>query len=156
MTWDHATAQNTATIDKTGLQSIIEALAKRGYRVLGPTVHDRAIVYDDIQSVRDCKMVCPTCFCTSVEETNDLTGSKRARSRPWDSCFTMDYSYVHGGGVRPTTRARYRQWMTHKLSTWWDQFGTSGCVGCGRCITWCPVGIDITEVVAAIRGRGPK
>jgi sulfhydrogenase subunit beta (sulfur reductase) len=40
--------------------------------------------------------------------------------------------------------------MTHKLSTWWDQFGSTGCVGCGRCITWCPVGIDITEEASAI------
>ena len=44
--------------------------------------------------------------------------------------------------------------MTHKLATWLDQFGTSGCVGCGRCITWCPVGIDITEEVRAIRESG--
>ena len=88
--------------------------------------------------------------------SNDLTGSESARSRRWDSCFTMDNSYVHGGSVRPTTRARYRQWMTHKLSTWWDQVGTSGCVGRGRCITGCPVRIDITEEVAAIRGCAPK
>jgi Fe-S oxidoreductase len=95
-------------------------------------------------------MVCPTCFCTSVEETNDLTGTESSRSRRWDSCFTMDFSYIHGGSVRNSPKSRYRQWMTHKLSTWVDQFGTSGCVGCGRCITWCPVGIDITEEVRAI------
>ncbi|MFN3983829.1 MAG: 4Fe-4S dicluster domain-containing protein, partial [Caldilinea sp.] len=69
----------------------------------------------------------------------------------WDSCFTMDFSYIHGGSVRSSAKSRYRQWMTHKLATWYDQFGTSGCVGCGRCITWCPVGIDITEEAAAIR-----
>jgi ferredoxin len=99
----------------------------------------------------NCTMVCPTCFCTSVEESSDLTGTETSRSRRWDSCFTMDFSYIHGGSVRATGRSRYRQWMTHKLATWWDQFGTSGCVGCGRCITWCPVGIDITEEVRAIR-----
>ena len=53
--------------------------------------------------------------------------------------------------MRGSARSRYRQWMTHKLATWIDQFGSSGCVGCGRCITWCPVGIDITEEVRAIR-----
>jgi ferredoxin len=95
-------------------------------------------------------MVCPTCFCTSVEDTNDLAGGAE-RSRRWDSCFTEDFSYVHGGSVRQTARSRYRQWMTHKLATWIDQFGSSGCVGCGRCVTWCPVGIDITEEVRAIR-----
>jgi len=99
----------------------------------------------------NCTMVCPTCFCTTVDDHSDLAGSSAERVRKWDSCFTMDFSYIHGGSVRKTARSRYRQWMTHKLATWIDQFGTSGCVGCGRCITWCPVGIDITEEAAAIR-----
>jgi sulfhydrogenase subunit beta (sulfur reductase) len=99
----------------------------------------------------NCTMVCPTCFCTSVEDASDLTGLESARSRRWDSCFTLDFSYIHGGSVRSSVKSRYRQWMTHKLSTWHDQFGTSGCVGCGRCIVWCPVAIDITEEANAIR-----
>jgi ferredoxin len=99
----------------------------------------------------NCTMVCPTCFCTAVEDETDLAGTEVERSRVWDTCFSLDYSYIHGGSIRPSGRSRYRQWMTHKLGTWHDQFGTSGCVGCGRCITWCPVGIDITEEVAAIR-----
>jgi ferredoxin len=102
-------------------------------------------------SCGNCTMVCPTCFCSAVEDTTDLTGTEAERTRVWDSCFSLEHSYMHGGSVRRTTRSRYRQWMTHKLSSWIDQFGTSGCVGCGRCITWCPVGIDITEEVAAIR-----
>ena len=104
----------------------------------------------------NCTMVCPTCFCTMVEETSDLSGTRTSRSQRWDSCFTMDFSYLHGGSVRSSGHSRYRQWMTHKLATWWDQFGTTGCVGCGRCITWCPVGIDITEEVAAIRESAPR
>ncbi len=99
----------------------------------------------------NCTSVCPTCFCTTVEDVTDLSGQKAERWQKWDSCFTMDFSYIHGGSVRSTPKARYRQWMTHKLATWIDQFGTSGCVGCGRCITWCPVAIDITEEVRAIR-----
>jgi len=102
----------------------------------------------------NCTMSCPTCFCTSIDDTTDLSGDVATRTRRWDSCFTADFAYVHGGSVRPSLRARYRQWMTHKLATWHDQFGSSGCVGCGRCITWCPVGIDITEEVAAIRAAG--
>jgi ferredoxin len=102
-------------------------------------------------SCANCTLVCPTCFCSSVEEVTDLTGEHAERWRSWDSCFTMDFSHIHGGSVRTSTRSRYRQWLTHKLGTWIDQFGTSGCVGCGRCITWCPVGIDITEEVRAIR-----
>jgi ferredoxin len=99
----------------------------------------------------NCTLVCPTCFCSAVEDETDLSGSEAERWRVWDTCFSVDYSYIHGGSVRPSGRSRYRQWMTHKLGTWHDQFGSSGCVGCGRCITWCPVGIDITEEVAAIR-----
>jgi sulfhydrogenase subunit beta (sulfur reductase) len=110
-------------------------------------------VADRCLTCGNCTMVCPTCFCTTVEDRSDLTGSSAERIRKWDSCFTMDFSYIHGGSVRKTSRSRYRQWMTHKLATWIDQFGTSGCVGCGRCITWCPVGIDITEEAAAIRAN---
>jgi ferredoxin len=98
-----------------------------------------------------CTMVCPTCFCTAPEDRTDLGGDEATHARRWDSCFAADFAYVHGGSVRPSLRARYRQWLTHKLATWHDQFGTSGCVGCGRCVTWCPAGIDITEEVAAIR-----
>jgi ferredoxin len=103
----------------------------------------------------NCTLACPTCFCSAVEDANDLDG-EAARTRVWDSCFSVDYSYIHGGAVRQTPRARYRQWLTHKLGTWHDQFGSTGCVGCGRCITWCPVGIDITEEVAAIRATGKE
>lgn len=99
----------------------------------------------------NCTMVCPTCFCTTVEDVTDLTGEHAERWRKWDSCFTIDFSYIHGGSVRSSAKSRYRQWLTHKLATWIDQFGTSGCVGCGRCITWCPVAIDITEEARAIR-----
>ncbi|HXH48159.1 MAG TPA: 4Fe-4S dicluster domain-containing protein [Terriglobia bacterium] len=111
--------------------------------------------WDDVASrclaCANCTMVCPTCFCSTVEDVTNLKGDHAERWQRWDSCFTMDFSYIHGGSVRTSTKARYRQWMTHKLATWFDQFGTSGCVGCGRCITWCPVAIDITEEVRAIR-----
>ncbi|WP_035691814.1 4Fe-4S dicluster domain-containing protein [Azospirillum halopraeferens] len=107
-------------------------------------------------SCANCTMVCPTCFCSTVEDTTDLAGTTTVRERRWDSCFTLDFSYIHGGSIRRETRSRYRQWITHKLSTWHAQFGTSGCTGCGRCITWCPVGIDITEEARAIRDGGPS
>ena len=123
--------------------------------LLGNLDHPR---WDDVaarcMTCANCTMVCPTCFCMTVEDSSDLAGVESSRSRRWDSCFTMDHSYVHGGSVRASAKSRYRQWLTHKLATWIDQFGSSGCVGCGRCITWCPVGIDITEEVAAIRKSG--
>jgi len=110
--------------------------------------------WDDVAqrclSCGNCTLVCPTCFCSDVRDTSSLTGEIR-RQRSWASCFDLDHSYLHGGPVRASTSSRYRQWLTHKLSTWWDQFGTSGCVGCGRCIAWCPVGIDLTEEATIIR-----
>ena len=98
----------------------------------------------------NCTMVCPTCFCHTVEETPDLLHQHTAHTRLWDSCFTPDHGYIHGKNMRPTIKDRYRMWLTHKLASWIDQFGTSGCVGCGRCITWCPVGIDLTEELPAL------
>jgi ferredoxin len=99
----------------------------------------------------NCTMVCPTCFCTTVEDHTNLAGTEAERWRHWDSCFSTEFSFIHGGHVRQSRKSRYRQWITHKLASWHDQFDRSGCVGCGRCITWCPVGIDITEEVAAVR-----
>jgi ferredoxin len=99
----------------------------------------------------NCTMVCPTCFCTTVEDTSDITGAQTQRVRKWDSCFTLAFSYIHGGSVRMSAKARYRQWLTHKFAYWIDQFGSFGCVGCGRCITWCPAAIDITEELRALR-----
>lgn len=100
----------------------------------------------------NCTLACPTCFCITVEDGSDVTLTRAERWRRWDSCFVQNFSYIHGGAVRMSPKSRYRQWLTHKLGAWLDQFGTFGCVGCGRCITWCPVGIDITEEAAIIRG----
>jgi len=129
--------------------------------LLGNLEHPRwSDVAERCLACGNCTMVCPTCFCTAAEDDSALDGSAFTRSRRWDSCFTADFSYVHGGSVRRSTRSRYRQWLTHKLASWIDQFGSSGCVGCGRCITWCPVGIDLTEEVTALRNSiqsvGPK
>jgi ferredoxin len=104
----------------------------------------------------NCTQVCPTCFCTSMTDVAALGGGEVSRIRRWDSCFSQDFSYIHGGGVRTSVRARWRHWATHKHGTWHEQFGGSGCTGCGRCITWCPAGIDITEETAAIRAGSRK
>lgn len=104
----------------------------------------------------NCTQVCPTCFCSTVTDVTDLTGEQIERTRHWDSCFNLDFAYMVGGTVRNDRRSRFRQWLVHKLASWHDQFDMSGCVGCGRCITWCPVGIDLTEEVYAIRNTPPS
>jgi len=107
-------------------------------------------------SCTNCTMVCPTCFCHTVVDQEEIDGNLSRRVRQWDSCFSLEHAHIHGINFRPEIHDRYRQWLTHKLASWIDQFGTSGCVGCGRCITWCPVGIDLTEEVAAIRATAAR
>ncbi len=113
--------------------------------------------WDDVAerclSCGNCTSVCPTCFCHTETEKPALNGCESEHAREWDSCFTAGHSYIHDTVIRDTTKARYKQWLTHKLASWWDQFDTSGCIGCGRCVTWCPVGIDLTEEIAAISGK---
>lgn len=156
------TRRPAVDIDVEKADRLVRSAALQTSRSLEPD-NTRAVLYQNNEHPRwdavaarclscaNCTMVCPTCFCATVEDTTDLTGTEAQRSRKWDSCFTMDFSYIHGGSVRPSSKGRYRHWLTHKLASWVDQFGTIGCVGCGRCITWCPVGIDITEEYRVIR-----
>ncbi len=137
-----AVDQITKRLDTTGIRDLL----------LSNLEHPRwSEVATRCLSCTNCTMVCPTCFCSSVKDVSDLDGGHVERERQWDTCFNWDFSYMNGGVVRNQIRSRYRQWLTHKLGSWIDQFGVSGCVGCGRCITWCPVAIDLTEEVAAIR-----
>jgi ferredoxin len=160
---DEVGARAAAAGDLAAADTVTEQATRRMGRRLD-TDGIRDLLYASVDSPRwddvasrclactNCTMVCPTCFCTTVEDVTDLSGESADRHRVWDSCFNAEFSYIHGGTVRESTRSRYRQWMTHKLASWHDQFGSSGCVGCGRCVTWCPAAIDITEEAAALRG----
>jgi ferredoxin len=145
--------QQGESLRQRAVEQISKRMETRDLRdkLLSRLTHPR---WDDVAqrclSCANCTLVCPTCFCSSVDEVSDLTNDQVVRQRRWDSCFNFDFSHVGQGPVRDQIRSRYRQWLTHKLASWIDQFGTSGCVGCGRCITWCPVAIDITEEVAAL------
>ncbi len=142
----HAGAGMGRTLDVAGLKDLLEASAE------SPRWEEIAA---RCLSCANCTMVCPTCFCATVEDSSDLAGASAERWRRWDSCHTLDFSYIHGGSIRRSVSSRYRQWMTHKLATWIDQFGETGCVGCGRCITWCPAGIDLTEEARALEDGRP-
>ena len=137
---DRAGATMTRRLETEGLAQV---LARNTDHPRWTDVAERCL------ACANCTLVCPTCFCSDVRDTTELSGAIERR-RTWSSCFDMEHSYLHGGPVRASVSSRYRQWMTHKLSTWWDQFDTSGCVGCGRCIAWCPVGIDLTEEASHI------
>ncbi|WP_063053767.1 4Fe-4S dicluster domain-containing protein [Nocardia arthritidis] len=151
-----------AEADEIGsAHAAVAAAAGRMGRAM-PEVDIRALLRDSQESPHwqdvagrcftcgNCTMVCPTCFCTSTEDVTDLTGDHAERWEHWSSCFELDFSYLHGGSVRQSGESRYRQWISHKLSTWYEQFGSSGCVGCGRCIAWCPAEIDLTAEVARL------
>lgn len=105
-------------------------------------------VADACLSCGNCTSVCPSCFCFSESEVPELDGKRSDHQRQWDSCFSEGHSYIHGHRFRPDTKGRYRQWLTHKFGSWVEQYGRSGCTGCGRCISWCPVGIDPLQVLA--------
>ncbi len=127
--------------------------AAAGSTLISHPHHPRwAATADRCLSCTNCTMVCPTCFCHRNTQVSDLSHAPAETERVWDSCFTLAFAQVAGHNFRPRVQDRYRQWLTHKFSTWHTQFGVTGCVGCGRCITWCPVGIDVREEVAAIGG----
>ncbi|HEY5478944.1 MAG TPA: 4Fe-4S dicluster domain-containing protein, partial [Gaiellaceae bacterium] len=112
---DAAREKMGITLDRSDVRELLQANFE----------HPR---YEEVASrclaCTNCTLACPTCFCTTVDDANDLSGEADDRLRSWDSCFTLQYSEMHGGGTRKETKSRYRQWLTHKLSTWQDQFDT--------------------------------
>jgi ferredoxin len=153
--------QTASQEQQDAARQAIENAASQQQRAL-PSRNLKEMLFDNLEhpqweeiakrclSCGNCTAVCPTCFCHAEIETPSLDGKQSEHIRQWDSCFTAEHSYIHGITIRSQTSQRYRQWLTHKLGSWHDQYGRSGCVGCGRCISWCPVGIDITEEINII------
>lgn len=89
-----------------------------------------------------CTYLCPTCHCF------DLVDEERKRLRCYDGCSFPDFTLqASGEDPRPTKKERYRQRVLHKFDYFKKNFGENLCIGCGRCIRYCPVKIDIAEVV---------
>ncbi len=140
-------------VERTKDQMVRKVDNEHVHEVLLNSQHSRQ--WDEVAkrciNCANCTMACPTCFCSDTEDVVNLDATQVDRWQSWESCFNLSHSYIHGGSVRTSAQSRYRQWLTHKFGTWWDQFGVSGCVGCGRCITWCPVGIDVTEELTKLQ-----
>jgi len=140
--WASTRAQMASRMDPAGLHELLDEKLEDPH---WETLESRCL------ACGNCTAVCPTCYCTRTVDQADLEDAVAERSREWESCFNPEFSHLPGGSVRGSVASRYRQWLTHKLASWHDQFDSSGCVGCGRCISWCPVGIDITAEIAALR-----
>ncbi len=161
------TKQPATKAEAAASERLVAAAARNQTRVLDSSGL-KEFIYDNYENPHwdavtercltcgNCAITCPTCFCHNNQDSLDVTGQVAERRRHWEVCFTVDHSYIHGGAIRPSPRSRYRQWLTHKLATWVDQFGCLGCVGCGRCITWCPVGIDLTQEVGSLKAAAVK
>ena len=93
-----------------------------------------------------CSFLCPTCYCFDIDaEVQDDTA---AQFRCWDCCMFSDYSRMAGGhNPRPTKKERLRNRYMHKLVYFDERYGRTLCVGCGRCISKCPAGLDIASVI---------
>jgi len=104
-------------------------------------------------SCSNCVMVCPTCFCYDIADEMSMDLKEGKRFRQLDACQDLRFAAVHGGNFRHTRASRLRQFQMHNLG-YTSQYGITKTVGCGRCITWCPTRIDLTEVAKEIQ-RNP-
>lgn len=102
-----------------------------------------------------CTFLCPTCHCFDI--VDEASGDKGQRVRNWDSCLSSLYSLeTSGHNPRPTGRERTRQRIMHKLNYFPKNFGKIACVGCGRCILYCPVNFDIRQTIVEIQNAKAK
>ena len=133
----------TKTLDTKGLPELL--MQNLNHPVYEQTADARCL------GCTNCTMVCPTCYCYNVRDNTSFDLKSAIRSRYWDSCQELHFARVHQGNFRSSREARLRQFVTHKLATWVEQYSCFGCIGCGRCMSWCPTGIDLTEMAKEIQ-----
>ncbi len=132
----------TKRIDTKGLDVLLRKNSQ--HRVWRITAEEACL------SCSNCVMVCPTCFCYDITDEVSMDRKSARRLRQWDACQDAHFAEVHGGNFRGRRTARLRQFVTHKLAQT-NQYGVYATVGCGRCITWCPTGIDLTEIAKEVQ-----
>ncbi|MDE7097798.1 MAG: 4Fe-4S dicluster domain-containing protein [Ruminococcus sp.] len=99
-----------------------------------------------------CTFVCPTCQCYDIRDFN--TGHEIKRFRCWDSCMYSDFTKMAHGNSRNSQLERFRQRFMHKLVYFpANNNGEFGCVGCGRCLSKCPVSMNIVKVMKALEDK---
>ncbi len=116
-------------------------------------------VWDDLGnrclSCGNCTFVCPSCYCFDMIDIASLHADRGERVREWDSCQLVGFAKVAGDyNFRPGPVDRLKFWYRHKLHGFEDPYVLPTCVGCGRCTTSCPSGIDdIVNVVLRLQGK---
>jgi ferredoxin len=97
-----------------------------------------------------CTYICPTCYCYDINI--EKHGQQGSEFRTWDSCMFSEYTQMAGGhNPRPSKRERLRNRFMHKLAYFYDRYGQLLCAGCGRCISNCPVHIDISSFIDRVK-----
>jgi sulfhydrogenase subunit beta (sulfur reductase) len=101
-----------------------------------------------------CTFLCPACHCFDIsDELTSSSPAKGMRVRTWDTCQFPDFTmHSSGHNPRPDRASRLRQRLNHKFQYFVEHHGEYQCTGCGRCISLCPVSIDIIDILSEVPG----
>lgn len=146
---DEAVQRLKETFSEDGRSSVTDSLSLDGLASYLAGQFDNpywAFVSRRCHSCGACTYVCPTCYCFAVVDAPRI--DRGVRSRCWDSCQFQEFLLMAAGhNPRPTKKERVRQRFLHKLQYYPEKYGDYMCVGCGRCVKKCPVGLHMTQVI---------